>query len=38
MTLTMFVGVVTLHYQHHTTNLIIVLCGVDNRVPQLPQT
>ena len=27
--LTMFVGVVALHYQHH---------GVDNGVPQLPQT
>ena len=32
-TLTMFVGVVALRYQHHTHHL-----GVDNGVPQLPQT
>ena len=31
-TLTIFVGVVALRYQHHTTS------GVDNGVPQLPQT
>ena len=30
----MFLGVVALRYQHHTT----LLCGVDNGVPQLPQT
>ena len=34
-TLTMFVGVVALRYQHRTTH---VVCGVDNGVPQLPQT
>ena len=33
--LTMFVGSLTLCYLHRTTH---VLCGVDNRVPQLPQT
>ena len=33
-TLTMFVGVVALCYQHHTTH---VLCGVDNGVPRLRQ-
>ena len=31
----MFVGVVVLRYQPHTTH---VFCGVDNEVPQLPQT
>ena len=29
----MFVGAVALRYQHHTTG-----CGVDNGVPQPPQT
>ena len=31
----MFVEVVALNYQHHTTHGV---GGVDNEVPQLPQT
>ena len=36
-TLTTFVGVVALRYQHHTP-LSTQQCGVDNGVPQFPQT
>ena len=35
-TMTMCVGVVEFLYQSHTTQGL--LCGVDNGVPQLPQT